>query len=310
MEVGAMVYVIEATHCTITATAGMNGSIDPVGAVQVNKGDDQTFTIKPDKGYDIEDVAVNGVSVGAVDSYTFYNVQAPQAIYASFKPTAPNTFTITTSAGANGTISPSGTVTVTEGDNKTFTISADSGYKIKDVLVDGVSVGAKESYTFENVTANHTISATFERKSDGGSSSGGNHTSNTYYVRYHNDDDTVKDGKFIPGETVTVRGDIFTAPVGKVLAGWSLEENGKVDYKIGDTFRMSGSSVDLYAVWENAETESHSAYISGYPDGTVGPDKTITRAEAATMFYNLLTDKNGDSKAFTDVPTNQWYTKQ
>lgn len=309
VEVGAMVYVIEATHCTITATAGMNGSIDPVGAVQVNKGDDQTFTIKPDKGYEIEDVAVNGVSVGAVDSYTFYNVQAPQAIYASFKPTAPNTFTITTSAGANGTISPSGTVTVTEGDNKTFTISADSGYKIKDVLVDGVSVGAKESYTFENVTANHTISATFERKSDGGSSSGGNHTSNTYYVRYHNDDDTVKDGKFIPGETVTVRGDIFTAPVGKVLAGWSLEENGKVDYKIGDTFRMSGSSVDLYAVWENAETESHSAYISGYPDGTVGPDKTITRAEAATMFYNLLTDKNGDSKAFTDVPTNQWYTK-
>lgn len=309
VEVGAMVYVIEATHCTITATAGMNGSIDPVGAVQVNKGDDQTFTIKPDKGYDIEDVAVNGVSVGAVDSYTFYNVQAPQAIYASFKPTAPNTFTITTSAGANGTISPSGTVTVTEGDNKTFTISADSGYKIKDVLVDGVSVGAKESYTFENVTANHTISATFERKSDGGSSSGGNHTSNTYYVRYHNDDDTVKDGKFIPGETVTVRGDIFTAPVGKVLAGWSLEENGKVDYKIGDTFRMSGSSVDLYAVWENAETESHSAYISGYPEGTVGPDKTITRAEAATMFYNLLTDKNGDSKAFTDVPANQWYTK-
>ena len=72
---------------------------------------------------------------------------------------------------------------------------------------------------------------------------------------------------------------------------------------------MSGSSVDLYAVWENAETESHSAYISGYPDGTVGPDKTITRAEAATMFYNLLTDKNGDSKAFTDVPANQWYTK-
>lgn len=309
VEVGAMVYVIEVTHCTITATAGMNGSIDPVGAVQVNKGDDQTFTIKPDEGYEIEDVLVNGVSVGTVNSYTFHNVQTPQAIYASFKPTAPNTFTITASAGANGTISPSGTVTVTEGDNKTFTISADSGYKIKDVLVDGVSVGAKESYTFENVTANHTISATFERKSDGGSSSGGNHTSNTYYVRYHNDDDTVKDGKFIPGETVTVRGDIFTAPVGKVLAGWSLEENGKVDYKIGDTFRMSGSSVDLYAVWENAETESHSAYISGYPDGTVGPDKTITRAEAATMFYNLLADKTGDAKTFTDVPANQWYAK-
>ena len=146
-------------------------------------------------------------------------------------------------------------------------------------------------------------------ESDGGSSSGGSHTSNTYYVRYHNDDETEKDGKFIPGETVTVKGNVFTAPVGKVLAGWSLEEDGKVDYKVGDTFRMPGSSVDLYAVWKDAETESHSAYISGYPDGTVGPDKTITRAEAATMFYNLLADKTGDAKTFTDVPANQWYAK-
>lgn len=146
-------------------------------------------------------------------------------------------------------------------------------------------------------------------ESDSGSSSGGSHTSNTYYVRYHNDDETEKDGKFIPGETVTVKGNVFTAPVGKVLAGWSLEEDGKVDYKVGDTFRMPGSSVDLYAVWKDAETESHSAYISGYPDGTVGPDKTITRAEAATMFYNLLADKTSDAKAFTDVPANQWYAK-
>lgn len=146
---------------------------------------------------------------------------------------------------------------------------------------------------------------------DGGSSSsgGGSYTSNTYWVRYHNDDDTERDGKFIPGETVTVKGNVFTAPVGKVLAGWSLEEDGKVDYKVGDTFRMPGSSVDLYAVWKDAETESHSAYISGYPDGTVGPDKTITRAEAATMFYNLLADKTGDAKTFTDVPANQWYAK-
>ena len=148
-----------------------------------------------------------------------------------------------------------------------------------------------------------------EESEGGGSSSGGGHTSNTYYVRYHNDDETEKDGKFIPGETVTVKGNVFTAPVGKTLAGWSLEEDGKVDYKVGDTFRMPGSSVDLYAVWKDAETESHSAYISGYPDGTVGPDKTITRAEAATMFYNLLADKTGDAKTFTDIPANQWYAK-
>lgn len=146
-----------------------------------------------------------------------------------------------------------------------------------------------------------------EGGNQGGSSSGGSLTSNTYYVRYHNDDDIVKDGRFVPGETVTVRGDIFTAPRGKVLAGWSLEENGKVDYKVGDTFRMPGSSYDLYAVWKNAETLTHAAYISGYPDGTVGPDRTITRAEAATMFYNLLSNKSSTARTFADVPMNQWY---
>ena len=172
-------------------------------------------------------------------------------------------FDIAATTDGRGSITPSGTVSVKKGENQTFTVTPNSGYEIEDVLVDGNSVGVVKSYTFENVTANHTIHATFKEKeeSGGGSSSGGSHTSNTYYVRYHNDDDIVKDGRFIPGETVTVRGDIFTAPRGKVLAGWSLEENGKVDYKAGDTFRMPGGSYDLYAVWKDAETMTHTAYI-------------------------------------------------
>lgn len=148
-----------------------------------------------------------------------------------------------------------------------------------------------------------------KKSSDSGASSGGGHTSNTYYVRYHDNVETVKDGKFIPGETVTVKGNIFTAPRGKVLAGWSLEEDGKVEYKAGDTFRMPGKTLDLYAVWKDAEIGGHKAYITGYPDGTVGPDRSITRAEAATMFYNLLTDKSADKRLFADVPMDQWYAK-
>ena len=70
---------------------------------------------------------------------------------------------------------------------------------------------------------------------------------------------------------------------------------------------MPGRSYDLYAIWKDAETLTHNAYISGYPDGTVGPDRTITRAEAATMFYNLLSNKNGTVRTFADVPMNQWY---
>ncbi|MCG8698146.1 MAG: C25 family cysteine peptidase, partial [Bacteroidales bacterium] len=75
-------------------------------------------------------------------------------------------YTISASAGANGTITPSGDVKVKEGSNKTYTITANAGYKVKDVIVDGSSVGAKTSYTFTNVKANHTITASFVK--DGG----------------------------------------------------------------------------------------------------------------------------------------------
>ncbi|MCG8701886.1 MAG: C25 family cysteine peptidase, partial [Bacteroidales bacterium] len=72
-------------------------------------------------------------------------------------------YTITATAGANGSISPSGNVKVTEGSSQTFTITANTGYKVNDVLVDGKSKGAKTKHTFTNVKANHTIEATFEK---------------------------------------------------------------------------------------------------------------------------------------------------
>ncbi len=72
-----------------------------------------------------------------------------------------NTHTITASAGANGSISPSGSVTVSVGANPTFTISADANHHVQNVLVDGVSVGSISTYTFTNVTENHMIAAIF-----------------------------------------------------------------------------------------------------------------------------------------------------
>ena len=145
----------------ITTSAGANGSITPSGTATVNAGDSQTFTIAADLGYHVDDVLVDGVSEGAVTSYTFNNVTANHIISASFAVDAITTYSITASAGDNGSITPSGTVTVNSGDSQTFTITADSGYHIDDVLVDGVSTGAVTSYTFNNVTSDHTISATF-----------------------------------------------------------------------------------------------------------------------------------------------------
>jgi hypothetical protein len=69
--------------------------------------------------------------------------------------------TIAASAGAGGAIAPSGSVTVTYGTNAPFTITPNACFSVADVLVDGVSVGAVTSYTFNNVQANHTIAASF-----------------------------------------------------------------------------------------------------------------------------------------------------
>jgi hypothetical protein len=74
------------------------------------------------------------------------------------------TYTITASAGTGGTISPSGTVTLAHGASQTFNIAASNGYQVSDVTVDGTSIGTVSSYTFSNVTANHTIAATFSIK--------------------------------------------------------------------------------------------------------------------------------------------------
>ncbi|RKJ80616.1 hypothetical protein D7X33_05775 [Butyricicoccus sp. 1XD8-22] len=75
-----------------------------------------------------------------------------------------DTLTITSSAGTGGSISPKGRVEVKRGSDKTYTITAQSGYVISDVLVDGKSVGARSSYTFEDIRRSHTIKAVFTKQ--------------------------------------------------------------------------------------------------------------------------------------------------
>lgn len=80
-------------------------------------------------------------------------------------PTPPaETFTITASAGQGGSITPSGAVSVEKNGSQTFTITPSANYKIEDVKVDNESQGAVDTYTFENVTETHTITASFTEK--------------------------------------------------------------------------------------------------------------------------------------------------
>ena len=72
-------------------------------------------------------------------------------------------YTIKATAGAGGSISPSGNVSVREGRDRTFTITPDKGYAISNVKIDGKSIGAVKSYTFENVRRTHTIEVIFTK---------------------------------------------------------------------------------------------------------------------------------------------------
>ena len=143
---------------TILASAGANGSISPSGTTTVNEGSNQAFTMTPATGYHVSNVVVDGSSAGAVSSYTFSSVTGNHTISVSF---AVNTYTITATAGANGTISPSGATTVNYGGSQTYTITPATGYGIANVTVDGSNVGTSSTYTFSTVSANHTISVSF-----------------------------------------------------------------------------------------------------------------------------------------------------
>jgi hypothetical protein len=148
------------TAHTITAGNGTGGSISPVGSVSVPHNGSQAFAITPDACHSVQDVLVDGVSVGAVTSYVFNNVTSDRTITANFAALA--AYTITASAGANGSIGPAGAVSVSCGADQSFSITPDTGYEVLDVQVDGVSYGPVPSYTFSGVTQDHSISATFK----------------------------------------------------------------------------------------------------------------------------------------------------
>ena len=143
---------------TITASAGVGGSISPSGVIIVDYGGSQFFTITPNLGYHIVDVLVNGTSLGPVSSYNVADVTGDTTISASF---GLDSFTIVASAGVGGSISPSGVIIVDYGGSQFFTITPNLGYHIVDVLVNGTSLGPVSSYNVADVTGDTTISASF-----------------------------------------------------------------------------------------------------------------------------------------------------
>ena len=217
---------------TITTSAGVGGTITPTSTV--NSGSDSTVTVTPGTGYHIATVLVDGVSQIIADpkSYgtTFTSVTANHTVLATF---AIDTFTITTSAGANGTITP--TATVNYGAGATVTVTPGTGYHIATVLVDAVSqiIADPKSYgtTFTSVVANHTVLATF--------------AIDTFTITFNSNGGNTVSTQSVPYNSAATEP---TAPTrsGSVFAGWYSDSGLTSGFSFTS---LITANITLYAKW-------------------------------------------------------------
>lgn len=214
-------------------------------------------------------------------------------------------YTITASAGTGGSISPSGSVSVREDTDKTFTITPDSGYHISDVLVDGKSVGAVTSYTFEDVQKKHTIEAVFAKDNP---DTGVNnpftdvHPDDWFYeavmfVYQNNLMNGTSATTFSPNDATT-RAQIAT--IFYRMAGSPAVENTNPFTDV-----PYGPGTDWY--YDAVLWVQQNGIMQGYGDNLFGPGDPVTREQLAVIFYNYAkfkgydTTASGDLSGFTDA---------
>ncbi|NLI42017.1 MAG: hypothetical protein GX421_12730, partial [Caldisericales bacterium] len=151
------------------SVSGGNGSITPAGKTLVKPGADQKFTFEPGAGYCVAQVILDGTAQDwSRTTYTFSKVADDHKIEVVFKRMY---YTITGSAGTGGTISPSGAKTVGRGASREFTVTASEGYVIdtltvvKGTTTETITASGQTlwRYTFQNVAANGSITATFKQ---------------------------------------------------------------------------------------------------------------------------------------------------
>ena len=162
-DTDGMIYAINATN--VYALTVTNGS----GTGEYEQG--ATVTITADtatSGQQFKEWEVVSGTITLADSMrettTFTMPAEAVSVKANYEVIPVTEYTITSTTGANGSISPSGTVKVVSGGSQTFTITSATGYEIDTLKVDGSAVSSVTSYTFNNVDKAHTIEATFKKK--------------------------------------------------------------------------------------------------------------------------------------------------
>ena len=212
-------------------------------------------------------------------------------------------YTIKATAGAGGSIAPSGNVSVREGRDQTFTITPDKGYAVANVKIDGKSIGAVKSYTFENVSRTHTIEVIF-MKANGNPQTGVfvDVATGSYYEDAV--DWAVENGITKGTDDTHFSPDGICTRAQAVTFLWRAAGSPVVNYL------MPFTDVDEGAYYAEAvRWAASTGIVTGLTETTFGTDSVCTRAQAAAMIYRCAQAQGkGFTGAwmfhlpFTDVP--------
>ena len=256
-----------------------------------------------------------GAQDGVVNEVDFYSpLTLPAAIKAAHGEVRQHMVTV--EVEGEGTVTPgSGEFTVNEGEDLKLSFAPAEGYYLKDVLLDGVSVGAGASLTLENISAAHTVRVVFAEL--------------MYELSYFTYGGTEYETELHSAGTVV---ELDKVPVrsGYRFTGWFADEALTLPVT---SVTMDGNK-SVHAGWERVITpvpptpstpdepevhrpnglvlDEHFAYLIGNDDGLIRPEANITRAEVATIFFRLLTDETresfwSDTNSYTDVAAGSWY---
>ena len=212
-------------------------------------------------------------------------------------------YTIKATAGAGGSISPSGNVSVREGRNQTFTITPDKGYAISNVKIDGKSIGAVKSYTFENIRRTHTIEVIF-MKANGNPQTGVfvDVATGSYYKDAV--DWAVENGITKGTDDTHFSPDGICTRAQAVTFLWRTAGSPKPE-----TRAMPFTDVPVGSYYYDAVLWAvENGITKGTSDTTFSPNMTCTRAQIVTFLWRSeKSPAAGTANPFADVKSDAYY---
>ena len=212
-------------------------------------------------------------------------------------------YTIKATAGAGGSISPSGNVSVREGRDQTFTITPDKGYAVANVKIDGKSIGAVKSYTFENVRRTHTIEVIF-MKANGNPQTGVfvDVATGSYYEDAV--DWAVENGITKGTDDTHFSPDGICTRAQAVTFLWRTAGSPKPE-----TRAMPFTDVPVGSYYYDAVLWAvENGITKGTSDMTFSPDATCSRAQIVTFLWRYeKSPAAGTANPFADVKSTAYY---